>query len=678
MSPTRVRIFYPADPLGVVPGGVDTFLRGLIKWAPPEIEFGLVGMTTAPQQRPLGRWSHCRIGSRGFDFFPVVAVDDAGGRGRVPLSLRYTVGTLRHLESLRSGFDVFDFHRPEPSMLFLEDSRPKNAYFHNDPQVIRLSESDNLWRRLPAVYELIERRAMARFDSVWCVRDSGVQALRQRYPDKNDAIDFVPTWVDAEVFHPVGEAQRAALRQRAAHAHGLDEAAQWIVSVGRLDTQKDPKLMFAAFARLCAQGRRVAWLVVGDGVLRPELQRLVAEAGLGDRVVFLGLRPPAEIADLLRAADVYALSSAYEGMPMALLEALGCGLPAAVTDVGEVRRVLHPGVNGAIAADRAAEAFAAALTDVLAHAHLWRGAPALAGVAPFRPADVLAPVYARYRELGRDAVALRSGAAAASVEPPRRERRPVVGVPIDLLDRAGVSRQLVAWAQAHQSRYMCFVNVHSAVHATLDERHRLVLLRADLAAPDGAPIAWTLRMKGHRSQQRVDGPGMMWRLCADAAAVGVRVGLYGSTPETLDALRAELATAFPKLVISYAHSPPFRALTAAEDQQVCDAVAAAAVGLLFVGLGCPKQEYWMAQHRGRIPAVMLGVGAAFEFHAGTVSRAPHWMREHGLEWLHRLASQPRRLWRRYLFSNSLFLAKLAREAARSIADRLRPPGGPGV
>jgi N-acetylglucosaminyldiphosphoundecaprenol N-acetyl-beta-D-mannosaminyltransferase len=365
-------------------------------------------------------------------------------------------------------------------------------------------------------------------------------------------------------------------------------------------------------------------------------------------------------------------------MPMALLEALGCGLPAAATDVGEVRRVLLPGVNGAIAAARDAEAFALALVDVLTNAAAWRGAPALAAVAPFQPADVLAPAYERYRELGRDAVSLRrsavTSAGAAPLDRVQRERRPVVGVPIDLLDRVGVSRQLVAWAKANESRYMCFVNVHSAVHATLDERHRLVLLRADLAAPDGAPIAWTLRMKGHRSQQRVDGPGMMWRLCADAADHGVRIGLYGSTPETLEALRAELIAAFPKLVISYAHSPPFRALTEVEDQQVCEAVAAASVGLLFVGLGCPKQEYWMAQHRGRIPAVMLGVGAAFEFHAGTVSRAPHWMRENGLEWLYRLASQPRRLWRRYLFSNSLFLAKLAGEAARSVADRLRPPG----
>ena len=220
------------------------------------------------------------------------------------------------------------------------------------------------------------------------------------------------------------------------------------------------------------------------------------------------------------------------------------------------------------------------------------------------------------------------------------------------------------WARARQSRYACFVNVHSAIQATQDERHHLVLTAADWVAPDGAPIAWSLRAKGHLGQPRVDGPGTMWRLCEDARNYQVRVGLYGSTPETLDRLTQALVTAFPGLDIAYAHSPPFRALTEEEDRAVCAEIAEARVGLLFVSLGCPKQEAWMAEHRGRIPAVMLGVGAAFDFHAGTVSRAPRWMRERGLEWLHRLASDPSRLWRRYLVTNSLFVAKSALEALR--------------
>ena len=678
MTTTRVRVFYPADPVGVVPGGIDTFLRGLIKWAPPDLDFSLVGMTTDTVQRPVGRWTRCRVGvgvvDREFDFFPVVAVADAGQRGRVPLSVRFTIGARRHRAALQRGFDVFDFHRPEPSLLFQGDARPKNAYFHNDPQIVRMRQSDNLWKHLPGVYELIERRAMAGLSSVWCVRESGVQALRERYKSQAARIRFIPTWVDPSVFYPASAVDREALRAAFARAHGLDPAAQWVITVGRLDTQKDPLLMLAAVARLRRAGRRIEWLVVGDGVLRRDLERGAVAAGVAESVHLLGLRPPAEIAGLLCAADAFALTSAYEGMPMALLEAMGCGLPAAVTDVGEVRRVVTPGTNGAIAATPDAAGFAAALDDVLGHTAAYAGAPALAAVRAYHPADVLAPAYENYRALGRDMRMLRNSVLTGrSADVPGRQRRFVVGVPIDLLDRAGVVDRLIGWAKRAESRYMCFVNVHSAVLAGHDERHRLALLGADLAAPDGAPIAWTLRMKGEPSQRRVDGPGMMWHLCSAAQSAGVKVGLYGSSPETLDALVEELQAAFPKIDISYTHSPPFRELTDDEDAAVCAAIARAGVGLLFVGLGCPKQEFWMARHRGRIPAVMLGVGAAFEFHAGTVSRAPFWMREHALEWLYRLSTQPHRLWRRYLFSNSEFVAKTATEAAKTVAKRLRGP-----
>lgn len=669
MTATHVRIFYPADPLGVVPGGIDTFLRGLIKWAPTDIEFSLVGMTTEPQLRPPGCWTRCRIGQREFDFFPVLTVDDAGGRGRIPLSLRFSLGLRRYRRAIDGDFDVFDFHRPEPGLLFKADQRPKNAYFHNDPETIRSPQSDNLWRRLPGIYEGIERRACAGFSSLWCVRESGVETLRRRYPDLAEHINFIPTWVDDEVFNVVDDQVRQGLRGEVAMRHGLDADSQWMISVGRLDTQKDPLLLLAAFARLRAEGRRVEWLVVGDGVLRAEMQRTVASAGLVAGVHFLGLRSPAQIAELLRAADVYALSSAYEGMPMALLEALGCGLPAAVTDVGEVRRVVHPGLNGAIATGRDEKAMAQALAEVLDNAAFWRGVPASTAVAAYQPAKVLVAAYDNYRRLGAEHARMRHAAhAARAVGAGRGAHGLVIGLPVDVLDRTSVSARIVAWAKNRESRTVCFVNVHSAVHAARHESHRLALLGADMVAPDGAPIAWTLRYKGFRNQQRVDGPGMMWRLCADAMVAGVKIGLYGSSPSTLQALREQLNVSFPELQIAYAYSPPFRELTDDEESAVCSDIAGSGAGLLFVGLGCPKQEYWMARHRGIIPAVMLGVGAAFEFHAGTVSRAPEWLCEHGLEWLHRLLTQPRRLWRRYLFSNSMFLGLSAAEALCSLTS----------
>ena len=401
MRPIRIRTFYPADPVGIVPGGVDTFIRGIVKWAPDDLEFSVIGMTTNPVARPAGQWTRCGLGRREFDFFPVVSVANAGQRSSIPLSLRYTGGLARHHKQVRGGFDAFEFHRVEPALLFARDGRPKNAFFHQDMAVIRTEKkADILWRHLPGMYFRIERHVVNALSSAWCVRQEGVRAMQERFPAKASVIHFVPTWVDTEVFSPMASDDRRALRSKLAREIGVDEASAWVVSVGRLDTQKDPERLLAAFARLALQGRDVSWLVVGDGVLRDKLQKGVAAAGLQRRVHFLGLKRPQAIADLLRAADVFALSSAYEGMPMAVLEALGSGLPVATTDVGEVRKAVIPGVNGAIAADHSVEAFEACLADVLDNREAYGGAAAVAAIQPYRPAMVLTKVYDNYRELG--------------------------------------------------------------------------------------------------------------------------------------------------------------------------------------------------------------------------------------------------------------------------------------
>ena len=399
MTPIRIRTFYPADPLGLVPGGVDTFIRGIVKFAPDDIAVSLVGMTTDPEARPKGRWTRCSLGTREFDFFPVVCIASAVGRSRIPLSLRYTVGTALHMRHLRNGFDIFEFHRVEPALLFLTDPRPKNAFFHQDMAVIRTESADIMWRHMPALYFSVEGCVVRRLASVWCVRQEGVRALRKRFPAKAGVIDFIPTWVDTDVFSPIAEPERNLLRRRFAGELRISTQSAWVISVGRLDTQKDPKLLLSAIARVRAAGRNVCWLVVGDGVLRGVLEREVDSVGLRDRVRFLGLKRPDEIAELLRAADVFALSSAYEGMPMALLEALGSGLPVVTTDVGEVRRVVQPGVNGSIATDRSEAAFSASLSEVVDRREWLRGSPAVAAIQNFRPRQVLAAVYDRYRQL---------------------------------------------------------------------------------------------------------------------------------------------------------------------------------------------------------------------------------------------------------------------------------------
>ena len=260
------------------------------------------------------------------------------------------------------------------------------------------------------------------------------------------------------------------------------------------------------------------------------------------------------------------------------------------------------------------------------------------------------------------------------VQPPEddaRRRLAVLGTPIDVVDAGSARVRMAGWAALGESRVVCICNVHSVVTARHDAGFRAALAAADLATPDGAPVAWMLRRQGATGQARVSGPDLMADYLAEAAARSESVFLYGSTEATLEALQRVLWQRHPSLRIAGALSPPFRPLTPEEDAAHVEAINASGAGTVWVSLGCPKQELWMHAHRGRVKAVMVGVGAAFDFHAGTAARAPLWMREHGLEWLHRFASEPGRLWRRYLVTNTLFILGAARQLLSLRLSRLR-------
>lgn len=232
----------------------------------------------------------------------------------------------------------------------------------------------------------------------------------------------------------------------------------------------------------------------------------------------------------------------------------------------------------------------------------------------------------------------------------------ILGARVDGTSYADATERILRWATRGDSRYVCCANVHVIMEAQDSARFAEVLRDAALVTPDGMPLVWFARALG-LPQERVYGPDLMLHVCRAAARAGVAVGLLGGDDETLDALSQRLGARFPGLRIVYRHAPPFRSLTVEEDARIVAECARAEVRVLFVGLGCPKQELWMADHLGKISAVMLGVGAAFAFHAGTVEQAPRWMQARGLEWLFRLSREPRRLAGRYLRHNPRFVAR---------------------
>lgn len=237
---------------------------------------------------------------------------------------------------------------------------------------------------------------------------------------------------------------------------------------------------------------------------------------------------------------------------------------------------------------------------------------------------------------------------------PPPERRTILGIGVDATSYEDATTRVIGWASRGESRYVCLGVVASLMEARESVKYRETLEAADLVTPDGMPLVWMLRGLGARPASRVYGPDLTLAVLSAAQAAGLAVGFYGSTEQVLSRLIEKLRWRFPKLDVAFQQAPPFRAISPEEDDDVVRAMSRSGVRILFVGLGGAKQDLWMAEHRGRVPSVMLGVGAAFDFLAGTKPQAPRWMQNLGLEWMFRLATEPRRLWKRYLRHNPRF------------------------
>jgi N-acetylglucosaminyldiphosphoundecaprenol N-acetyl-beta-D-mannosaminyltransferase len=215
--------------------------------------------------------------------------------------------------------------------------------------------------------------------------------------------------------------------------------------------------------------------------------------------------------------------------------------------------------------------------------------------------------------------------------------------------------RIQTWTIAQKSCYVIAANVHVVMTAYWNSSYRQVVNNAALVTPDGMPLVLALRWLGHPQATRVYGPDLMLSCCQRAAQEQVPIYLYGGTDLMLQKLQQNLRSQFPHLIIAGAHAPPFRELTPAEESQDIEHINTSGAKVVFVALGCPKQELWMARQQGQLQAVMIGVGAAFAFHSGEVNQAPRWMMAAGLEWLYRFAVEPKRLWKRYLINNPAFI-----------------------
>jgi N-acetylglucosaminyldiphosphoundecaprenol N-acetyl-beta-D-mannosaminyltransferase len=239
----------------------------------------------------------------------------------------------------------------------------------------------------------------------------------------------------------------------------------------------------------------------------------------------------------------------------------------------------------------------------------------------------------------------------------------ILGIGVNATTVAETLREIEGWIARRDPHYVCVTGMHGVMESQRDEQLRRVHNAAGMVTPDGMSLVWLCRIKGQSRVRRVYGPDLMLTLCQRSVEAGYRHFFYGGSPEVLRALETRLQERFPGLAVVGTCAPPFRPLTPEEDADMVRRINETNPDIVWVGLGTPKQELWMADHRQLLAApVLIGVGAAFDFHAGTKPQAPRWMQVNGLEWLFRLRHEPRRLWRRYLINIPLFAWYLAFDA----------------
>ena len=244
----------------------------------------------------------------------------------------------------------------------------------------------------------------------------------------------------------------------------------------------------------------------------------------------------------------------------------------------------------------------------------------------------------------------------------------VLSAPVNIASLDIMTGRILEKARRSQAAYVCVANVHMIVSAQKSPALLAIMNNAALVCSDGMPLVWELRRQGHKQAERVAGPDLTVKLCEQSQAEGIPVYFFGGSHETIEKLKDAVGTRFPNLHVAGYESPPVLPQCPEVDPKVVACIKASGAKIVFVGLGCPKQEFWMHAYSKELNAVLIGVGAAFEFLAGTKRRAPVWMQRAGLEWLFRLASEPGRLWKRYLVTNSLFLWYLIRERGKVKGD----------
>ena len=400
-DPVRLLIVHPRDPAAPTIGGIQTFLRDFIKYAPPDFEITFVGVTRDAAVRPVGRWTALELHGHRVRF---LAVGRADGSSRSPATPLWTaVGLARLWRALRVPGRILQVHRPYRRVMLDRHRGPTVQFIHLD---LRDWPGPHFWPKLSTLYREFSDATLERMDRVLIVNETGAEFLRGEHPAIAERVDFLPVWYDADLFMPVPADERSGLRRDLGRRLGLDEGAcetqRFVLMAVRLTEFKNPLLAIDTIAAVARRGRSDVQLVIaGSGELLDATRERAVALGIADRVHFLGDLPRDDLARVMQASDALLLAARSEGGgPRVVLEALACGLPVVSTTVVEVRRTVTSGVNGWLAADSSPDELAAGIDWVLAQEHGTLVNACVRASSPYTAERMLAGLYETYRSLG--------------------------------------------------------------------------------------------------------------------------------------------------------------------------------------------------------------------------------------------------------------------------------------
>lgn len=388
MRKPTLTIFYQFNPWESSIGGIQTVIRYFIKYAPQEFDIRLVGTEVDPQRKE-GVWYQAELEGRELSFFPLFRLQNDDVRRLVPTSARYTFSLL----AKDFSSDFLHFHRLEPALAAFRWSGQKMLFVHNDiHQQIRSKDATQgiLWKRFPQVYFAFERLLIGQFAQVLSCNSESTQLYKQQYPALADRVSFIRNTFDGDVFYPLSADNRDERRQKLAYQLDLSPDTQFLLFAGRLHPQKDPLLLIRSMKHL--QEPNVHLLIAGDGELAPDMHEEIMALGLENKVSMLGSINPSELADLQRLSSAFVLSSAYEGFPLVVLEALACGTPVVTTRAGETPRLLEAN-SGVVCEERSPHELASAIHSVLSQPERYTANACINNAAPYSAETVIHSVY---------------------------------------------------------------------------------------------------------------------------------------------------------------------------------------------------------------------------------------------------------------------------------------------